>query len=122
MAYTIELSRRAYADVDAIVEYIQADSAQNATRWRRQLFDKIETLHLFPRGCAMASEDEYCPFEVRQTVIGNYRVLFTVVEDRSLVYVLTVRHGARRFIPGWQLIETARDALDGESDADGKDS
>lgn len=73
MAYTIELSPRAFADIDAIVEYIQADSPQNATRWRRKLFEKIEALPTFPRGCSLAPEDEHCPFEVRQSIFGRYR-------------------------------------------------
>lgn len=103
MAYTIELSPRAFADIDAIVEYIQADSAPNATRWRRKLFEKIETLRTNPRGCGLAPEDEYCSIEVRQMFFGRYRILFTVRDDQSLVYVLTVRHGARRFMASDEL-------------------
>ena len=30
---------------------------------------------------------------MRQTVLGRYRILFTVRYDNSLVYILTVRHG-----------------------------
>lgn len=103
MAYTIELSTSAFADIDAIVGHIQSDSLINATRWRKGLFEKIETLHLFPSGCAIAPEDDYCPFEVRQTMFGKYRVLFTVVENLSLVYVVSVHHGSRRMIPSARL-------------------
>jgi len=109
MAYTIELSPRAFADIDAIVEHIQADSPQNATHWRRKLFEKIETLQTFPRGCSLAPEDEHCPFEVRQTILGRYRILFTVRDDNSLVYILTVRHGSRRFMPPDEVVESGGD-------------
>lgn len=74
MAYTIELSPRAFADIDAIVEHIQADSPQNATHWRRKLFEKIETLQTFPRGCSLAPEDERSP---------TYRSYSQVVEGDS---------------------------------------
>ncbi len=70
----------------------------------------------FPVGRAVAPEDEFCPFEVRQTILGQHRILFTVIESRTLVYILTVRHGARRFMRGNQVIETARDVLDDEMD------
>lgn len=103
MAYTIELAQRAFDDIDAIVERIQADSPQNATRWRRKLFNKIDSIETFPHGCALAPENDHCPFEVRQTMLGNYRVLFTINDERSHVLVLTVRHGARRFMGGDEL-------------------
>lgn len=108
MAYTIELSPRAFADIDAIVGYIQADSPQNATHWRGKLFEKIETLRTFPRGCSLAPEDEHCPFEVRQSIFGRYRILFMVRDDNSLVYILTVRHGSRRLLPPDDVVESGR--------------
>lgn len=98
MAYTIKLSERAYADIARIVAYIQADSPQNATLWRWRLLERIASLDFSPRGCSLAPEDEYTPFEVRQALFGRYRILFTIKDDVPTVYVLTVRHGARQFM------------------------
>jgi plasmid stabilization system protein ParE len=47
----------------------------------------------------------HCSFEVRQTFVGRYRVLFTIRDEDALVYVLTVRHGARREMPPDELRE-----------------
>ena len=103
MEYTTKLSPRAFADIDAIVEHIQADSPVNATRWRESLFAKIAKLSGMPHSCSLAPEDEYCSIEVRQTFLGRYRILFTVRQTNSLVYVLAIHHGARRFLPADEL-------------------
>jgi plasmid stabilization system protein ParE len=99
MAYRIELSPRALTDAEAIVDFIAADSIRNAARWRRRLFSKLDGLSLMPRGSSLAPENAYVAFEVRQTFLGLYRILFTVRDEDSLVCILSIRHGARRFIP-----------------------
>jgi plasmid stabilization system protein ParE len=106
MAYRVELSPRAFAKADAIVGYIAANSPRNAIRWRQRLFSKLETLALTPRGCSLAPENEHVGFEIRQTFFGRYRILFTVRDEDSLVYILSVRHGARRFIPPGELSDS----------------
>jgi len=58
---------------------------------------------MMPRGSSLAPESEYVDFEVRQTFLGPYRILFTIRDKDSLVYILSVRHGARRFIPPSEL-------------------
>jgi len=98
MAYRIELSPLAFDEIDAIVEYIGRDSIENAYRWRTRLFEQIEKLDLMPRSCSLAPESEFGSVEVRQIIFGRYRILFTIRDADSLVYVLTVRHGARRFL------------------------
>jgi plasmid stabilization system protein ParE len=103
MAYRVELSPSALDDVDAIVHYISADSVENARRWRNRLFQKLFGIGVMPRGCSLAPEDECCTIEVRQFFFGRYRILFTIRDADSLVYVLTVRHGARRFLTGAEI-------------------
>lgn len=100
MEYRVELSPRAFADLDEIVTYISADSPGNAARWRDRLFVKLETLAHTPRSRPLAEEDDHARIEVRQTLFGRYRVLYTVRDQQALVYVLTVRHGARLFMTG----------------------
>lgn len=112
MAFTIKLSLRAYDEIDAIVDRIQRNSPVDATRWRRRLFDKLETLRLFPRGCSLAPEDSYCSFEVRQTIFGNYRILFTISDESSRVDILTVRWAARRMMSSDDLSQAASDDVD----------
>ena len=44
---------------------------------------------------------------MRQTFVGRYRILFTLKDEDALVYVLTVRHGARHEMPPGELGEAA---------------
>jgi plasmid stabilization system protein ParE len=105
MAYRIDLSPTAFDDVDGIVSYIANDSPENANRWRHQLFDKISHLVLMPHAYALAPENAFCSHEVRQFLFGRYRILFTICDEDQHVYVLTVRHGARRFLTGDEIAE-----------------
>lgn len=100
MEYRLELSQRSFAGIAGIADYIRNDSPDNAVRWKDRVFAKIATLGNLPRACSLAPEDERCSFEVRQTIFGSYRILFTVHDDQSLVHILTVRHGARLPLTG----------------------
>lgn len=96
MAYTVEFSARARRDIDEIVAYIQADSPRDATRWRQKLHEKMMALRTMPEACGLAPETDESQHEVRQLLHGRYRVLLTIREQK--VFVLTIRHGARRFM------------------------
>jgi plasmid stabilization system protein ParE len=107
MAYRIELSQRAFADLDEIVAYIAADSPKHAIRWKDRLLLKIASLANHPRAYGPAPEAELCRVELRQTFVGKYRILFRVDNAAQVVRVVTVRHGARRWLEADEL-----DALD----------
>ncbi len=68
----------------------------DTTRWRQRLHEKLRPLITMPSACGLAPEDEFSDREIRQLLVGSYRLLFTVRTDRVLV--LTVRHGARRLM------------------------
>ena len=53
----------------------------------------MDRLALFPEACTLAPEDDAVSFEVRQKLYGNYRILFTLQDQR--VIVLHVRRAAR---------------------------
>ncbi len=101
MAYKIEFSVRAFRDIDTIVTYIHADTPSGATRWRKRLKQKLISLCTMPEACGYAPENEDARCEVRQLLFGNYRVLFTIIDNT--VFLLTIRHCARRNIAGDEL-------------------
>jgi plasmid stabilization system protein ParE len=107
MEFRVELSPRAFNDIDGLIAHIQQGSSSGAEHFRRRLLTKIGNLAHFPRGYSRAPEDAHCSFEVRQTFVGRYRILFTIRDQDALVYVLTVRHGARREMPADELDEAA---------------
>lgn len=96
MEFTVELSNRAEADIEESYVHIAKDSPQNALNWRFELEEKIRSLKTFPERCGLAPEHYYAKVEIRQTFHGQYRILFTI--RVQTVYVLTVRHGARKFL------------------------
>ncbi|MBD3675768.1 MAG: type II toxin-antitoxin system RelE/ParE family toxin [Planctomycetaceae bacterium] len=94
MSFKIEFSQRSQHDLEEIFEYIYASSPENARRWRTKLEEKLMSLTTQPEACGLALENEYSSGEVRQMIFGRYRVLFTI-RDQT-VYLLTIRHSARK--------------------------
>ncbi len=95
MRYRVELADRAKSDLFEIYLWIAEDSAVNAARWVVALESEILGLDVSPERCVIAPENEEIEeFEVRQLLVGRYRVLFIVRERK--VFVLHIRHGSRR--------------------------
>lgn len=63
---------------------------KEAQRWIRDLRAAVlNQLALIPKGFPLAPEDEEFSEEIRQMVVGRYRVLFTIRKHK--VHVLQVR-------------------------------
>jgi plasmid stabilization system protein ParE len=101
--YAVEVTASA---LDAIAEqarYIAVDAQAplNAARWLEAIWDAAHSLERFPRRAPVAEEDAYVEYEVRQLVVGNHLLLFTVDDaQRNKVSVLSLRHGRRLADPG----------------------
>ncbi len=85
-------TERAQQDLKEIVAYIARDSVAYARSFALRLRLKVERLSLFPKSGRGVPESPRSG--VREIVVGNYRVLYRVVDPR--VVILTVIHGARR--------------------------
>ena len=95
MAFQVELSRRAAADIEEIFNYIEieADAPMNAQRWRRGLELQLHRLTSMAGSMPFAEENRHAPCDVRQMLYGKFRILYTVQSETA--YVLTIRHGHR---------------------------
>jgi plasmid stabilization system protein ParE len=63
---------------------------REAQRWVRELRTAIsKQLSLIPKGFPLAPEDDEFSEEIRQLIVGRYRVLFTIRKHK--VHVLHVR-------------------------------
>jgi plasmid stabilization system protein ParE len=96
MAYRVELSARAEADIKEAYAYIREHGPANPDDWKSGLEEKLASLETMPERFGLAPESNLANVAIHQTFYGNFRILFTVREQR--VYVVTVRHGARRFL------------------------
>jgi mRNA-degrading endonuclease RelE of RelBE toxin-antitoxin system len=100
MAYHIEFPERAARDLEAL--YVEKDAAESqaASRWYNGLEEAVSALAVYPHRCPAAQEARKLRRELRHLLYGKkphvYRVIYEVDERRQTVWVLTVRHGARR--------------------------
>ena len=99
MAFRIEYSTEAEADLNSILEWLISQHAgQPALRWFEGLVEAVASLSEMPQRCPLAPENKRFPFEVRHLLYGRkphiYRIIFTVESDK--VVILHVWHGRRR--------------------------
>jgi plasmid stabilization system protein ParE len=100
MAYRVELSRRAEADLEELYQWVVHRAPQQGARWFNGLERAVLSLDRHPKRCPVAPESFDPSQPVRVMSYGRtphvYRVFFTVDDDAEAVRVLHVRRGARQ--------------------------
>jgi len=101
MAYQIEISPTAVADVERIFLWIKEDSPERAYHWVRGCYEIMLTLEKFPRRCSLAPESRYLELEVRQLLYKKqFYILFTVSEaverQEGIVRIHRVRRSSQQ--------------------------
>jgi plasmid stabilization system protein ParE len=98
MKYHVELTDTACDNAEEAYQWLKERSSSAATKWFNGLLDVVESLEMFPTRCGIARESEKAGETIRQMLYGKrphvYRILFIIRDD--VVYVLHIRHGARR--------------------------
>lgn len=94
MSFRVSIAPAAFIEVEAIFDFIRADSPLEAGRWLDGLLSAVDALGTFPRRCRRVPEAAKRHREIRQLLYGSHRVIFRIV-DRE-VRILHVRHTARR--------------------------
>ena len=89
--YTVEFADSAEEDLFASYEWgCREWGEEAANRWARETRSKINTmLKTFPLGQSVAPESKNATVELRQMVVGRYRVIFTVKELEVRVFHIT---------------------------------
>ena len=103
MGFRVEVSPRAFADLDAISEYIaKHGSLERARKWFDEMLSAIASLKEMPFRCAIADESQDLGREVRLLLHGKrshmYKIYFSIQQEAELsgcVQVLHVRHWAQ---------------------------
>ena len=102
MTYVVEFSTRASRDLEVL--YIEKNAAESraASRWYNELEKGVYALAEHPFRCPVAPEAQRARRKLRHLLYGEkshvYRVIYEVDERRKVVWVLHIRHGARRKI------------------------
>ena len=101
MAFRVELSPRAFDDLDSIAAHIrERDAFESAQEWFNGILKAIESLSDLPQRCPIAEESRELGREVRVLLHGRknraYKVFFAVQQKGRIVQVFHVRHWARQ--------------------------
>lgn len=95
MAYLVRIMPRAERDLEAIFEYIQAESSAPACRWINGLVAAIESLAELPYRNSTIVEDS----TLRHLLYGRkphvYRIIYSINNSKQMVNIIHVRHSAR---------------------------
>jgi toxin ParE1/3/4 len=102
MTYVVEFSIRASRDLEVL--YIEKNAAESraASRWYNELEEAVYALAEYPFRCPVVPEARRARRKLRHLLYGEkshvYRVIYEVDERQKVVWVLHIRHGARRKI------------------------
>ena len=94
--YVVRITPRALADLEAIFDFISRDSPQNAAAMIARLLDAVDGLDILPHRFDVPRVGIVRGRQIRSMPVRPYLVRYRIDEARKVVYVLRVRHGARR--------------------------
>ncbi|MBL4802531.1 MAG: type II toxin-antitoxin system RelE/ParE family toxin [Emcibacter sp.] len=64
---------------------IALDKPNVALDWYDMVFNKIFSLYTMPKRCPEAPENLFTLYTTRHLLIGDYRILFRIIEARVLI-------------------------------------
>jgi mRNA-degrading endonuclease RelE of RelBE toxin-antitoxin system len=100
MAYRVEFAARAARDLESLYEEKNATESQVAARWYNGLEEAVYALAEYPNRCPVVPEARRLKRKIRHMLYGNkphvYRLIYDIDERKKTVWILTIRHGARK--------------------------
>lgn len=93
MAWTIDWSERALADLHAIVARIAHDNQSAAGRIGNQLVETVEQAVAFPEMGRVVPEKR--TRGARELIVAPYRIIYLLDHKRHLFQVVRIWHAAR---------------------------
>jgi plasmid stabilization system protein ParE len=100
MPYQVVLADSAKADAELIYGWVVQQAPVRGPEWFDELIESFYSLEQLPHRCPLAREAEEAKREIRCLHFGKrhgvYRILYEVKETSRTVWILHIRHGARR--------------------------
>jgi plasmid stabilization system protein ParE len=100
MTYRVELADRAVRDLELLFLEKNAADSPAAARWFNRLEQAVCALGKYPSRCSVAPESRKTKRRLFHLLYGKkphvYRVIYEIDDPRRTVWVLTIRHAARR--------------------------
>ena len=101
MKFRVNVQAQAINDLEELHEGLAQFSDSAAARLLQLLEKSLDSLADFPKRHPIAPESTNSAIEIRNMLVGNYRVLFTIIG--GTVNILRVRHAARLPMKGQEL-------------------
>jgi mRNA-degrading endonuclease RelE of RelBE toxin-antitoxin system len=102
MTYHVKFAARASRDLQILYVGKNAAESDAAARWYNGLEQAVYALASYPHRCPVAPEARKAKRKLRNLLYGKkphvYRVIYEIEEARQTVWVLHIRHSARRKI------------------------
>jgi toxin ParE1/3/4 len=100
MTYLVEFAARAVRDLEILYAEKNVAESHAAAHWYTGLEQAVGALATYPNRCPVAPEARKAKRKLRQLLYGKkphvYRIIYEVDEVHQAVWVLHIRHGARR--------------------------
>jgi len=100
--YFVQISPTAKTQIDEVYSYIFDASPQNANAWLTNIYRKIDSLETMPQRCGLIRENESFQGGFHELLFYSHRIIFMINEDSSKVSVVSVRHGAKDELKGFE--------------------
>jgi plasmid stabilization system protein ParE len=97
--FRVELTTGAILDLALLYEQINAEGSPAAAAWFNALQQLILTLDHLPDRGAFTPESRSFRELLHGKSPNTYRIIYSVDHAASVVYIRTVRHGARSALP-----------------------
>src|SRR5580765_3440112 len=112
MAYRVDISKRALAEIDRELTWMQERSGLMADNWYDELLTALGSLEEMANRCPIAPETHAFLIEIRHLLFGEgklqHRIIFGVsVDERSgegVVTIYRVRNSSQRNLPGLEIL------------------
>lgn len=97
MAFKVKPSALATQHIEETYLWIHESNPGVADKWFNGLMTALDSLKDSPRRCSIIPEQDDFTQEIRHLIYQKkYRIIFTVQDEEETVYVLAVRHTARK--------------------------
>jgi toxin ParE1/3/4 len=100
MTYRVEFADRAARDLEILYKEKNAAESHAAARWYNGLEEAVDALASYPNRCPVVPKARKVKRKLRHLLYGKkphvYRVIYEIDEGRQAVWVLHIRHGARK--------------------------
>ena len=102
MARTVELTRRAYADLDVLFAHVKNRSGvASADRWRNALLARLSKLEDQSDMWPLSEESDLAALGVHEFIFRRWRHVYRIfyMIDGNVVRIHRVRHAAQDRLP-----------------------